>query len=164
MIKRNGTAEDNITNNPDCLVHESKKLDEDKHKLLEKMPDPEVAEVRRRRRFSVKYKLRILEKADRCTGPGEIGALLRRDGLFSSYLQKWRQQREEGALSGLQPKKRGVKPRVVHPLERRVTALEKEKANLQSKLHKAQTVIEFQKKISEILGISMDTEMNAENT
>ena len=73
-------------------------------------PDPQVVPKAKRRQFSAKYKLRILTEADNCTERGEIGALLRREGLYSSYLADWRKQRESGALNGLRDRKRGRKP------------------------------------------------------
>jgi transposase-like protein len=88
-------------------------------------PDPEVPERARRRHFTAKYKIRILAKADRCSKPGEISKLLRKEGLYSSHLSKWRQQREEGALAALAPKKRGRKPRPVDPQAKRVAELER---------------------------------------
>jgi transposase len=77
-----------------------------------KVPDPEVVPQAKRRRFNAEYKVRILEEADACSEPGEIGALLRREGLYSSHLTTWRRQREQGHLEGLSPKKRGRKPSV----------------------------------------------------
>lgn len=115
-------------------------------------PDPEVPAKARRRRFTAQYKLRILEEAERCTEPGEVGALLRREGLYSSHLSKWRQQREAGALAALTPKKRGRKPRPVDPQAPRVAELERENARLRDKLEKAETIIEVQKKLSQLLG------------
>ena len=88
-------------------------------------PDPEVPSKARRRRFTAKYKLEILEEAEQCSEPGEIGALLRREGLYSSHLSKWRDQREAGALAGLEPKKRGRKPRPHDPQAQRVAILGK---------------------------------------
>lgn len=114
-------------------------------------PDPEVPAKARRRRFSAKYKLEILEKAERCSEPGELGALLRRKGLYSSHLSKWRDQREAGALAALTPKKRGRKPRPVDPQGQRVVELERENARLRDKLAKAQTIIDVQKKLSQLL-------------
>ncbi len=114
-------------------------------------PDPEVPEKARRRHFTAKYKLRILAKADRCSKPGEIGKLLRKEGLYSSHLSKWRQQREEGALAALTPKKRGRKPRPVDPQAKRVAELERENVRLRQELEKAQTIIEVQKKLSQLL-------------
>jgi len=80
-------------------------------------PDAEVVARPKRRRFSAEYRLRILEEADRCTQPGELGRLLRREGLYSSHLSAWRKARQEGALNGLAPKKRGAKAKPRNPLE-----------------------------------------------
>ena len=115
--------------------------------------DPEVLDRARRRRFTAEYKLKILQEADRCTGPGQIGALLRREALYSSNLTTWRRQRERGALSGLAPKRRGRKAKAVNPLAGRVGELERENERLRRRLEKAEIIIEFQKKVSEILGI-----------
>jgi transposase-like protein len=71
-------------------------------------PDPEVVPKAKRRRFSAEYKLRILREADACSEPGEIGSLLRREGLYSSHLSNWRRQRQSGTLAGLKPKKRRI--------------------------------------------------------
>ena len=81
-------------------------------------PDPEVSEKPTRRRFTAEYKLRILRLADDCTKPGSIGALLRREGLYSSHLTMWRRQRERGALDGLQPNKRGREAAKRNPCSR----------------------------------------------
>ena len=108
-------------------------------------PDPEVPAKARRRKFTAKYKLKILKEAEQCTKPGEIGALLRREGLYSSHLSKWRQQCESGSLAGLAPKKRGRKARPVDPQARRVAELERENARLHEKLEKAESIIEVQK-------------------
>ena len=114
-------------------------------------PDPEVPAKARRRHFSAKYKLRILAKADRCSKLGDIGKLLRKEGLYSSHLSKWRQHREAGALVALAPKKRGRKPRPLDPQAKRVAELERENACLRQKLEKAETIIEVQKKLSQLL-------------
>ncbi len=119
-------------------------------------PDPEVPAKARRRRFTAQYKLGILEEVDRCTQPGEIGAVLRREGLYSSHLSKWRQQRDAGALEGLTPKKRGRKPQPVDPQAQRVAELERENARLREKLEKAETIIEVQKKLSQLLASSQE--------
>lgn len=115
-------------------------------------PDPEVPAKARRRRYTAKYKLAILAQADACSKPGEIGALLRREGLYSSILSRWRQQRKAGTLAALTPKKRGRKPRRVDPQAKRVAELERENARLREKLEKAETIIEVQKKLSQLLG------------
>ena len=114
-------------------------------------PDPEVPAKARRRRFTAKYKLEILNEVEGCTQPGEIGKVLRREGLYSSHLSKWRAQREAGALAGLRPKKRGRKPRPVDPQAQRVAQLERENARLRDQLAKAETIIGVQKKLSQLL-------------
>jgi len=126
-------------------------------------PDPEVPAKARRRRFSAQYKKRILEEADACKAkPGAMGALLRREGLYSSHLTTWRKQREKGELEALAPKKRGRKAKPVNPLARRVRELERETRRLKRQLDRAETIISFQKKLSEMLGISLDQKENDE--
>lgn len=115
--------------------------------------DPEVPEKARRRNFTAKYKLRILRAADAC-GAGEISAMLRREGLYSSHLSKWRQQRAEGQLEGLTPKKRGRKTKR-DPAADEIQKLLRENEKLKHQLEQAETIIEFQKKVSDILGISL---------
>ena len=119
-------------------------------------PDPEVAEKKPRRKFTAKYKLQILREADECTEPGQLGALLRREGLYSSNLSIWRRQREEGLLDALSPRKRGRKEKEKNPLAPKVAQLERENERLRKKLKKAEIIIDVQKKISEILGISQE--------
>ena len=111
-------------------------------------PDPEVAARHTRRRFTTKYKLEILRKADACRQPGQVGALLRREGLYSSLLVTWRRQQREG----LTPKKRGRKAATVDP---RVKKLEQENRRLERRLQKAEAIIAFQKKVHELLGIPL---------
>jgi transposase-like protein len=115
--------------------------------------DPEVPEKAQRRRFTAEYKLGILEAADACRGPGEVGALLRREGLYTSNLNVWRQQRQSGALNGLRPSKRGRKPRR-HPEAKRIEQLERENRRLREELRKAQVIIDVQKKVAHLLGRS----------
>lgn len=115
-------------------------------------PDPEVVEKAKRRRFTPEYRLKIVRAAEACKGSGEIGALLRREGLFSSQLSTWRRQWEEGALEGLRARKRGPKSKAVDP---RVKKLEQENARLVRKLKKADAIIAFQKKVHELLGIPL---------
>lgn len=114
--------------------------------------DPEVIPQARRRRFSAKYKLSILEKADACIEPGQLGALLRCEGLYSSNLKNWRRQREQGSLTGLAPKKRGPRPDPDKELLKRIAKLEKENLGLSDKLEKAELIIEVQKKVGWLLG------------
>jgi transposase len=124
----------------------------------EQRPDPEVASTKPRRRFTARYKLRILRAVDACEQPGEIGVLLRREGLYHSHIQTWRRQMEAGILSGLAPKQRGRKKKPVNPLAEEIARLQKENQRLQRKLKQAETIIEVQKKISEILGIPQEAE------
>ena len=119
-------------------------------------PDPEVPEKRPRRRFTAQYKLRILEEIDARNDQGHIGAILRREGLYYSNIGKWRQQRDQGVLHGLSAKKRGRKAKEANPLSQKVAELERENRRLQKKLKQAETIIEVQKKVSEILGIPLD--------
>ena len=118
-------------------------------------PDPEVCSGSKpRRRFTAAFKLRVLQKADTCTEPGQIGALLRREGIYSSNLTTWRNQREKGIFDSLAPKKRGRKQMEKNQLSDAVAKLQKENQRLKDKLNKAEMIIEVQKKISEILGLS----------
>lgn len=119
-------------------------------------PDPEVRETKPRRKFTAKYKLNILEKADACNQSGQLGALLRREGLYYSNLTTWRRQKEQGILEAMSPKKRGRKKIERNPLSRELARLQRENEQLKNKLKKAHTIIEVQKKVSEILGISQD--------
>jgi transposase-like protein len=116
--------------------------------------DPEVVEKAKRRLFSPEYKLRVLREADGCRGEGEIGALLRREGLYSSHLTTWRRQRETGALVGMRARKRGPKGRAEDP---RVKQLVRDNARLQRQLKQAVTIIDIQKKVAGILGIPLNT-------
>ena len=125
-------------------------------------PDPEVAEKAARRRFTAEYKLNILQQAEVCRGEEGIGALLRREGLYSSHLTTWRHQREIGMLSGLSPKRRGRKALARNPLQPEVDRLRKETDRLQKRLKQAELIIEVQKKISQILGIPLETSEKGE--
>ena len=116
-------------------------------------PDPEVPEKAKRRRFSAEYKLAIVREADRCTEPGQIGALLRRERLYSSHLVDWRRQRDTGALEAL-ARTRGPKP--TDPARAQVERLRRENERLAHKLGQAERIIEIQGKLSELLGISLD--------
>jgi len=108
-----------------------------------------------RRRFTAEYKLRILREADACSEPGQLGALLRREGLYSSHLSAWRMQRDEGTLAGLTPKRRGRKANPDAPVIAENERLKRENQRLAEKLRQAETIIEVQKKLSEILGIPL---------
>jgi|SRR6266508_2557989 len=119
------------------------------------LPDPELVERAQRRRFSAEYKLRILQEADACTRPGEIGALLRREGLYSSLLTEWRRAREAGALSALE-RPRGRRP--VHPLEVENAELRRRLERAEGELAKARRVIEIQGNVSALLEQMLGTE------
>ena len=116
-------------------------------------PDPEVVPKATRRRFTAEYKERILAQADGCTKPGQIGALLRREGLFRSHLAKWRQQRAQFGLTGLAPQKRGPKP---DPQAAEIARLQRENERLLARLRRAENIIDVQKKVAQLLGTPLD--------
>ena len=117
-------------------------------------PDPEVSARPQRRIFSVADKLRILDEIDRAR-PGDIGAILRREGLYSSNVGRWRRQRDAGMLRGLAPAKPGPKSPPVNPLKSDVERLERENARLREHLTRAEAVIDLQKKLSDVLGLPL---------
>ena len=121
--------------------------------------DPEVVDKPSRRRFSPAYKLRILEEVDRCTEPGEVGRILRREGLYSSSLATWRKAARNGSLTALS-KKRGRKPER-NPLDEKVRKLERRNARLEEELRKAHLIIDVQGKVAGLLGISFDDGTNS---
>ena len=123
--------------------------------LDDRSREVEVVAKATRRKYSAEYKLAVLREADGCTKPGEIGALLRREGLHSSNLVSWRRQREKGELSALSPRKRGPVPKEKNPLAAKVAALEKETTRLKARAERAEALVELQKKVSEILGIEL---------
>jgi transposase len=112
---------------------------------------PERLERARRRQFTVGYKLRILSEADAARTTGEIGALLRREGLYSSHLAAWRRQREEGILNALSPRRRGRPTN--SPEQRELARLRQENERLGQRLVAAEAVIEIQKKVAFLLGL-----------
>lgn len=115
----------------------------------------EVLAKAARRRFTAEYKRRILKEAERCSRPGEIGALLRREGLYSSHLSAWRAARERGELAGLAPKRRGPRPKPIDARDRRIRALERENRRLAARAERAEALVEVQKKLSQLLGIEL---------
>jgi len=117
-------------------------------------PEVEVMAKPTRRRYTAEYKLRILREAEALSGRGEIGALLRREGLYSSNLTQWRKQRERGELEGLS-RKRGPLPKGKNSLADKVKVLERENARLKRRAERAEGLVELQKKVSEILGIEL---------
>ena len=112
----------------------------------------EVLAKAERRRFTTEYKRRVLQEADACTKSGELGALLRREGLYSSHLASWRSARARGELSGLSPRKRGPKARTPHPDTKRILHLEREIRRLRARAERAEALIELQKKVAALLG------------
>jgi transposase len=123
-------------------------------KLATRRLETEVIAKAVRRRFSAEYKLRILEEAEACSS-GEIGALLRREGLYSSHLTTWRRQREAGQLAGLAPKKRGRKR---DPQAEELKRLRKENERLQVRLQQAEAILEAQKKLAQLFGLGSTSE------
>jgi len=129
----------------------------DEDRLARPTPvDPEVLATPKRRRFSAKYKRSIVIEAERCTEAGAIGALLRREGLYSSQLSAWRRQFEAGELAATAGRKRGPAAKPVNPLRKDVKRLERETRTLQRKLKQAELVIEFQKKFAEMLDAAQE--------
>ncbi|MBW1758468.1 MAG: transposase [Deltaproteobacteria bacterium] len=118
--------------------------------LRSEVVDPQVVEKAKRRRFSASYKLKILEEVDR--NPGGSGAILRREGLYSSHLSSWRRQQQEGALKALS-KKRGPRGKSAEQLQ--LEKLQRDKARLERELFKAHAIINAQKKLAEILGVDL---------
>jgi len=119
-------------------------------------PDPEVVATARRRQFTSGDKRRILDAADRCTQPGEIGALLRKEGIYSSHLTTWRRQRAADERAVLAPQKRGRKADPVQIEDRRVLQLTQENDRLCRKLAQANAIIDVQKKLCALLGLPTD--------
>jgi transposase-like protein len=120
---------------------------------VEERPSTEVVTRATRRRFTAEYKLRILREVEACKGTGEIGALLRREGLYSSNLSKWRQQRARGELEGLAEQRRGPKE---NPQAVENARLKRENERLREELRKAQLIIDVQKKVSQLLGVPLE--------
>ena len=129
-------------------------LEEVNEKVREEMPKIEVIAKAKRKQFSAAEKLRILREVDACQGSGEIGALLRREGIYSSYLTTWRRQRERGELDGLAPQRRGPKP---DPQAAEMARLKRENERLQKRLHQAELIIDFQKKAAQLFGGTLET-------
>jgi len=121
----------------------------------------EVVAKAKRRQHPAEYKLRILREVDECKGSGEVGALLRREGLYSSLVSKWREQRERGSLTGLSGHRRGPK---VDPQAVEIARLQRENKRLQEKLQRAELIIEVQKKVARLLGVPLeDNNLNEES-
>jgi transposase-like protein len=116
-----------------------------------------VTSKAKRRHFTAEYKRKVLQEADACTESGQIGALLRREGLYSSHLVTWRHARERGELAGLTPKKRGPKASEPNPLAKELAAKEREIARLKAENAKLQIICDVQKKVSQLLGVTLPT-------
>jgi len=123
-------------------------------KVKEEMPNTEVVAKAKRRRFTAAEKLRVLREAEACRGSGEIGALLRREGLYSSYLTTWRRQQELGEPEGLSPQKRGPKP---GPQTVELAKLRRENEHLQARLRQAELIIDVQKKVARMFGETIES-------
>ena len=121
----------------------------------ETVPEVKVGGKAERRRFTADYKLKVIGEADKCEKAGEIGALLRREGLYWSNLSNWRKQRASGELAGLTAKRRGPQRQEKNPLAERVKELERENGRLQRRADLAEGIVELQKKVSAILGIGL---------
>lgn len=117
------------------------------------LPDPEVAALAKRRRFSAKYKRRMVRAAAACKASGEVGALLRREGLYSSHLTHWRREIDAHDEAGLRAKRRGPKPSPAKAEARKIEVLERDVARLRRKLERAEQIIEAQKKLCDLLGL-----------
>lgn len=122
--------------------------------VKEVMPNTEVVAKAKRKRFTATEKLRILREVEACRGSGEIGALLRREGIYSSYLTTWRKQRELGELDGLSPHKRGPKP---NPEAIELAKLRREHERLQERMRRAELIIDVQKKVARMLGETIES-------
>ena len=120
-----------------------------------KKPEVEVAEKPVRRRFDVEYKRRVLKEVDTCVRSGELGALLRREGLYSSHLRTWRAARERGEIAGLAPKRRGPKVVIRDGRDRRIAELEREVRGWRARAERAEALVELQKKVSSLLGVAL---------
>ena len=121
-----------------------------------KSDETEVPAKARRRRFTAEYKQKILREAERCGKSGEIGALLRREGLYSSHLTAWRAARERGERAGLEAKRRGTKPRERDGQAQRVAELEREVTRWKGRAERAEILVDVQEKVSRLLGIDLD--------
>jgi transposase-like protein len=126
--------------------------------LVSASPDTEVAARAQRRRFTAEYKRQIVREADRCTTSGAIGALLRREGLYSSSLTSWRAARDRGELEGLAPRQRGPKAVAPDPRDKKLAEQERETGKWRKRAERAEALVEVQKKVAILLGIALDSE------
>jgi transposase len=118
----------------------------------------EVVAKAERRQFTAEYKRRIVREADRCTKPGEIGALLRREGLYSSLLTTWRAARDRGELEGLSAKKRGPKVVPPDPRDKKIAEQEREITRWKKRAERAEALVDVQKKVAALLGTPLESE------
>jgi transposase-like protein len=123
--------------------------------MASEIPEAQVRDRPVRRRFSAEYKRSILRQADACKAVGEVGALLRREGLYSSHLSSWRSARDRGELEALAPKPRGPRKAVVDPRDKQISMLAREYERLNARLERAEALIELQKKVSHLLEIAL---------
>ena len=119
--------------------------------------DVQVAAKPRRRTYTAEYKRRILKEADACATPGAVGALLRREGLYSSHLVVWRRARGRGELAALAPKRRGRKPTPVDPRERKLAELERQLVQMTGRAERAEALVDLQKKLAVLLGRPLES-------
>jgi len=120
--------------------------------------ETEVVAKAQRRRFTAEFKRRIVREADRCIKPGELGALLRREGLYSSHLVTWRAARDRGELEGLSPRKRGPKVAQPDPRDRKIAELERDNVRLSKRAERAEALVDLQKKLAALLGTPFEGE------
>jgi hypothetical protein len=119
--------------------------------------DVQVAAKPRRRQFTAGYKRRILKEAEGCTTPGTLGALRRREGLYSSHLVEWRRARARGELAALAPRQRGRKPTPVDPRDRKIAELERQLTQMTARAERAEALVELQTKLATLLGRPLET-------
>ena len=132
--------------------------------LPAKTPEVEVSSKPIRRRFTAEYKRKILKESEACTERGAIGALLRREGLYSSHLIAWRGAAKRGELAGLTSKKRGPKAKVVHARDRELEEKNREIAKLKKRIERTEVMLEIQKKVAQLLGIALPQQPNDEES
>ena len=129
-----------------------------------RVTETEVVEKAKRRLFTAEYKQRILAELDRATQSGEIGAVLRREGLYSSVIAVWRRQREAGECSALTPKKRGPKAKVPDARDRELIEVQRKLAKAEARLKRAEALLAVQKKVADLFGIELPPRPNDEES
>lgn len=166
MMKRSNKvnlADSTGSSSPSGVQPPSDVSSDSKHPIMypEGRPSSEVVERATRRRFTGEYKQRILREAAGAKARGEMGALLRREGLYSSHLTTWRAEAERGALAGLRARQRGPKAVLLDPRDKRIAELERDLARLGRRAERAEAIVEVQKKLSQLLGLAMPTSEEA---